>query len=538
MKKISSCVLTLLLAFNVVTINTGASGYGYSLDSFESKALQEAVKPYDINKDGFIGSNELRYIKKLSIDNLDTDEGLQYLEDLEELTLNNFGSDDGELVIPSTVTMIKIADSPLLTTIRSSKEHYGENKLLEYEPFINSLHIENCKNVKVIDLYNVKNFEFEYEDFKELNELYLKNILTIDKVDLRQNKKLEKVSIQATTIKELLLPDSQTIEELILPYNNIQFIDLANQKKLKKLDLRKNHITELDFKDCTSLESLQLYDNHLTYIDLSKTNVNSFGYCVQNVELNTNKAEINIKDINELLKPENVIKVIGCTYENGIFKNSNSNLFVFEYKINDKYTMEVRIKLNSNKFNYSDVESKDWFYSSVEKAHNKGLMSHTGKGEWIFEPDAPITRGMVATVLHRMAGNPKVTFKATFIDVKQGVWYSNAIIWAAENKVVSGNKDGSYAPDKEITRQDLAIMLRNYAKSKGVDTTKVADLKPFLDDESVDSYASSAIAWCVEAKLMSGAKTDEGSKLNPKANASRAECAKMFSLLDDLIKAN
>ncbi len=192
---------------------------------------------------------------------------------------------------------------------------------------------------------------------------------------------------------------------------------------------------------------------------------------------------------------------------------------------------------------YDVQDEKAWFYGSVEKAFTKGLMLATGKapvdGKPWFEPDTNISRGMVATVLYRMAGQPKVEFKATFSDVTNGsLWYSTAITWAAQNGVVSGYKDGRFGPDDNITRQDLAIMLRNYAKAAGLDTNVTVDIAAFKDGKQVVDYAQSAVAWCVEAKLMSGSQKGDGTYLMPTANATRAECAKMFSLLDDAIKAN
>ncbi len=190
---------------------------------------------------------------------------------------------------------------------------------------------------------------------------------------------------------------------------------------------------------------------------------------------------------------------------------------------------------------FYDVQDKSaWFYGSVEKAFTKGLMLATGKapvdGKPWFEPDTNISRGMVATVLYRMAGQPKVEFKATFKDVTNAnLWYSTAITWAAQNNVVSGYKDGRFGCDDNITRQDLAIMLRNYAKAAGLDTNVTVDFAAFKDGKQVVDYAASAIAWCVEAKLMSGSQKADGTYLMPTANATRAECAKMFSLLDDAI---
>ena len=195
------------------------------------------------------------------------------------------------------------------------------------------------------------------------------------------------------------------------------------------------------------------------------------------------------------------------------------------------------LKALQSNMNFIDVKANDWFYKVVRQAYIKGLMSNTGKGKQYFEPNASITRGMVATVLYRMANKPSIEFKPVFSDVTNpNLWYSTAIAWASNNGIVSGYKDGRFAPDDNITRQDLAIMLRNYAKKKGFDTSSTIDFSAFKDGSKVDDYAASAIAWCIEVKLMSGSNQKDGIYLMPKNNATRGECAKMFTLLDDLIQ--
>ena len=164
-------------------------------------------------------------------------------------------------------------------------------------------------------------------------------------------------------------------------------------------------------------------------------------------------------------------------------------------------------------------------------------MGATGKapvnGKPFFEPDTNISRGMVATVLYRMAGMPTVTYTARFTDVANNLWYTNAIEWAAGATIVNGyGNTGEFGPDDNITRQDLAIMLRNYAtKQAGLDGAATVDFSSFKDGNEVDAYAASAVAWCVENGIMSGSVKADGTYLMPKANATRAECAKMFSLL-------
>ena len=102
--------------------------------------------------------------------------------------------------------------------------------------------------------------------------------------------------------------------------------------------------------------------------------------------------------------------------------------------------------------------------------------------------------------------------------------YYKAVLWASQNKIVSGNKDGTFKPNGNITREELAIMLYNYAKFKGKDMSKTDDLSKFSDKNKVASYAKTAVKWAVA----NGVITGSGGKLNPKGNATRAEAASMI----------
>ncbi len=184
---------------------------------------------------------------------------------------------------------------------------------------------------------------------------------------------------------------------------------------------------------------------------------------------------------------------------------------------------------------YDDVDSEAWYADMVKEATIKGLMSADAGGTK-FNPEGKITRGMVATVLYRMEGQPKVTFTDKFADVKGGLWYSESIIWASEAKVVSGYANGKFGPDDAITREDFAIMLRNYANACGLKTNSKQSLTEFKDYKAVSAYAKDAVAWCVENGLMSGSKKGEETYLNPTSNTTRAEAAKMFVQLSNLIK--
>ena len=114
---------------------------------------------------------------------------------------------------------------------------------------------------------------------------------------------------------------------------------------------------------------------------------------------------------------------------------------------------------------FSDVKAGDWFYDAVLYAYENGLMSGTGAAA--FSPNQTLTRAMVAQVLYSMEGAP-AGGTSTFTDVAAGTWYASAVNWAAGNGVVSGYGDGTFGPNDNVTREQVAMILYSFAKSKGI----------------------------------------------------------------------
>ena len=182
------------------------------------------------------------------------------------------------------------------------------------------------------------------------------------------------------------------------------------------------------------------------------------------------------------------------------------------------------------KWIFTDVKvtTGNWKYESVKYVYNKDVMGAvTGTTE--FQPDRPLNRAMFATVLYRMAGEPKVTFENKFTDVVAGKWYSNAILWAYQNKIVSGFSDGSYGIEANITREQIAKMLNEYAKLCKYDISQKNALNEFTDAASVSNWAVEYMQWATAVKMISGKPNGDGSfRLDPKGEATRAECAAML----------
>ena len=150
---------------------------------------------------------------------------------------------------------------------------------------------------------------------------------------------------------------------------------------------------------------------------------------------------------------------------------------------------------------FSDIKAGDWFYDAVLYTYENGLMSGTGAAA--FSPNQTLTRAMVAQVLYSMEGAP-AGGTSTFTDVAAGTWYASAVNWAAANGVVSGYGDGTFGPNDNVTREQVAMILYSFAKSKGYDVSEKASLSSFADMSSVSTYAQEAMSWAAGAGLISG----------------------------------
>lgn len=172
---------------------------------------------------------------------------------------------------------------------------------------------------------------------------------------------------------------------------------------------------------------------------------------------------------------------------------------------------------------FSDVRDSDWFYDEVAYVYANNIMN--GVSDTRFDPNGTLTRGMVVTMLYRVAGEPNAYDKGTFSDVKSGEWYADAVEWAAHNEIVEGMGNGKFAPNAAITREQLAAILYRYAKYDRMDTNLGdSDLEDFRDDSKVSSWAEDAMIWAVRNNIMEGSNN----YLNPKNTATRAEAAAMF----------
>ena len=169
---------------------------------------------------------------------------------------------------------------------------------------------------------------------------------------------------------------------------------------------------------------------------------------------------------------------------------------------------------------FVDVAEGDWFYDAVVYAYQNELMDGVGGNR--FAPNSETTRAQLVTILYRLEGEPAVSGDLPFTDVETGIWYTDAILWAAQNNIVNGVSDTEFAPGDDLTRQQLVTILYRYAEAKGYDVSASADLSGYPDADQVQDYAQPAMAWAVAENIIQGM---EDGTLKPAGNASRAQIA-------------
>ena len=175
---------------------------------------------------------------------------------------------------------------------------------------------------------------------------------------------------------------------------------------------------------------------------------------------------------------------------------------------------------------FTDVKSTDWFCSDVRYVHENKLFA--GISDTEFGPNRPMTRAMLATVLYRVEGQPGLENEISgdpFADVDANSWYGDAVCWARLNGIVKGYSDEVFAPDQEISREQIAAIFERYADFKGAAAGEKGDLSEFTDASEISEWAKGHVEWAVGAGLING--RDDGT-VDPLGSASRAEVAAML----------
>lgn len=177
---------------------------------------------------------------------------------------------------------------------------------------------------------------------------------------------------------------------------------------------------------------------------------------------------------------------------------------------------------NDNEFAFDDVSEDMWYYDAVKYVFLNNLMLGTDKG---FEPMSNMTRAMLVTVLFRMDGGETAINESPFEDVNTDAWFYEAVLWAYENNIVTGLDEFSFAPNENITREQVALILYRFAMQKGMKWERSENSTNFSDSDKISSWAKEAVEWASDMGIILG---DEENRFMPDKSATRAEISAML----------
>ena len=284
--------------------------------------------------------------------------------------------------------------------------------------------------------------------------------------------------------------------------------------------------------------------SHLSIGQTSSANSQWGSYWVQMFIGNCSPSKIAIaqdKEYTYLLEKGNSISDLGipltfdCEHGTSYLPITEKMCSNYNYNNTDEVqTVTVTYKGCTTTFNllsvepmtFQDVQPGAWYYDAISNVYYNHIM--TGLNPVQFGVNDPLARAQFAVILHRLSGEPSVSYPNAFPDVLDNYWYTNAILWANSIQVINGYSDtGMFGPNDPINREQIAVMMYRYAQCLGIDTSSRADISHFRDASSVNTFATEAMQWAVASGIISG--KDNYTRLDPQGNASRAECAKIIT---------
>lgn len=435
-----------------------------------------------------------------------------------------------------TLTFTGLQDGFYNVVVRTDDGDYTETRMIEVangSAETTAFDIPVGKLATVVDVKTAGTPKVAVEGLGEILTAGDRNAAAAGTQDIEVKLEAEKKSEGNAT-------GAEEIKNIVEAGNQVElYIDLSLQKKTTTLDAQGNpqSVVTADI-GATNRKVLEIA---IPFADAKTKEVRAYRHHAGSAE--------------ELVK---LVSKPGIAYQDGKYYVDSTNGYVFLYASGfSTYAIATPVSSGSSKkkpaavtepaleitpasvnfadcpkdescpiWPFSDASTTEWYHDGVHWAIDESVMR--GYGDSLFGPNDATTRAQVAQMLYNIEGKPAAgTADSPFADVKSGQWYAEAIIWAAENGVVLGferNGEDVFDPNASVTREQFAAMMHRYAKMKGADVSANTEtnLQNYSDAGSVSLWATDALRWAVEKKLITG-RTEE--TLVPLGTATRAEIA-------------
>ncbi len=391
------------------------------------------------------------------------------------------------------------------------------------ENMLNSLNLSENPEISFLSFSDNNIESIDLKSNTELESLYAERN-RISFIDLSSSRKLKTLSLKDNRIRVLDLSQNKLLDYISIGGNRIENIDFSGNPELSALWIDRNRISELNLSENPKLSFLEADKNRMKCLDLSKNEMLSeIILDSQSIDIETeNKSEFSLDEYLGF-KPDSVIG------ENGVKYDSDKGLVTLPEGVNSfSYFTDVTSesdflpeKMMKVKVNLIDKISEDNFHRAYMNGYSDGN----------FRPDGTLTRAEAAAVYSRLIENGDIEMqkdksgKLSYSDVPGG-WYEKYINYMTEKNLMNGYPDGSFRPDRPLTRAELSKMICEALKMKEGEASYTASEKPFTDTEN--HWAEKYIESIYSEGIVNG--YSDGS-FRPENSVTRAEAVKMFNIL-------
>ena len=512
--------------------------------NFPDPNFREIIREWcDANKDGSLSELEVNNVYELDCSReYDDDDniriknmkGIEYLTRLQEINVSNNRIGEIDLSHNTNLTVLNISENELLELNISSLSNL-EVLDCSFNP-LNHLDVSSNLNLKELKCNRVSPDSLDISKNTELIKLEACNNY-LDTLDVSNNTKLKNLLCPDNHLKELNISNNPELLVLNCANNELSNLDLTHNKALKTIGCYGNKLTSLNTNQNNELEELSIIKS----LDVSKnTKLIYLLLCdnqLESLDL-ANNQNLSVLDVtrNPMKKIDvsacpNLVKVANDASPRAIDLDTYISIDFMHDDFNYSLSLDPDDILITGADSFQDVEVGGWYREAVLYAKDNAFMN--GTSAVTFDPFMTLTRAQFVTVLYNMEGGsnlPKPDYTGKFVDVPENEWFTNPVMWAFKNGITSGVSENQFGTKNNITREQLATLLYQYAVFKGIDiSTNNSEFNNFTDTDQISDWAYEAMLWAVSNHVMNGKPAAESTYiLDPAGTATRAECAQMI----------